>query len=172
MLLALSAPAAQAAATRAEFVAQAEPLCAATNQLLNKKAKKTDKALKKAAPKKGQHQSKKQEKASTIRFFHILGAFDVTIGKQLTGLSGQLAAIPPPAADAAAAAQWTQALAADAQAFTELGTKFKSRSLKKIITAAIAAEGLDKQLKATDAIVAGWGFQECLVAPGQGAPSL
>lgn len=170
LTLALSAPAAQAAATRAEYVAQAEPLCAATNQVLNKRAKKYIKQLK--AFNREKPKTKAAKKRQALRFFFVSGTFYLTIGNALNTLDGQLGGIAAPAADATVAAQWLESLRLDADTFNRLGLAFKSRKLKKIIAAAPEANGLDKQLQATDAIVAGWGFQECLVGSDPSAPAL
>jgi hypothetical protein len=164
-------PAAQAASTRAEYVAQAEPLCKAASDSLTKPDKKFTKGLKKARPKQKPKPGSKAAKAYARKVFHLAGGFYVSFGKTVSGLQGQLTAIPPPTADAAVLNQWLGSMSTAAGTMTDIGTRLRSKSLKKALVASGQLGEIEKELKATDAIVSGFGFQQCVFfAPS--APAL
>jgi hypothetical protein len=171
LALAVSAPAAQAAATRAEYVAQAEPLCKAASDSLVKPGKKFAKRLRKATPR---HKPKPGSRAAKIyarRVFRAAGGFYLVFGRKVSGLQRQLVAIPPPAAEAAVLNQWLGSMSVAADTMTDIATRLRSRRLKKALGAANQIGEIDKELKATDNVVSGFGFQQCLFfAPG--APTL
>jgi hypothetical protein len=171
LALALSAPAAQAAATRAEYVAQAEPLCKAASDSLAKPSKKFVKGLKKATPKHKPKPGSKAAKAYARKVFRVSGGFYLIFGHKVSGLEAQLAAIPPPAADAAGLNQWLGSMSTASATMIDIATRLRSKSLKKALGAALRIGDIEKELKATDAIVSGFGFQQCVFfAPN--APAL
>jgi hypothetical protein len=171
LALALWAPAAQAAATRAEYVAQAEPLCKAASKSLVKPGKKFVKGLKKATPKHKPPNGSKAAKKYARQVFRVAGGFYLVFGRVVSGLQKQLVAIPPPAPDAAVLNQWLGSMSLAAGTMTDIATGLRSKSLRKALIAADQIDQIDKQLKATDHIVSGFGFQQCLFF-GQSAPAL
>jgi hypothetical protein len=162
LALALSVPVAQAAATRAEYVAQAEPLCKATSDSLRKPAKKFVKGLKKATPKHKPKRGSRAAKRYARRVFRVAGGFYLVFGRKVSGLQRQLVVIPPPAADAAVLNQWLGSMSVASDAMIDIATRLRSRSLKKALGAANEIGQIDKGLKATDSVVSGFGFQQCL----------
>jgi hypothetical protein len=162
LALALWAPAAQAAATRAEYVAQAEPLCKAASNSLAGPSKKFAKGLKKAKPKHKPKRGSKAAKAFARRVFRVSGGFYLTFGQKVSGLQRQLAAIPPPAADAAVLNQWLGSMSTAAATMTDIATRLRSKNLKKALGAAAQVGDIEKELRATDAVVSGFGFQQCI----------
>jgi hypothetical protein len=160
--LALSTAVAQAAATRAEYVAQAEPLCKATSDSLRKPGKKFVKGLRKATPKHKPKPGSKAAKTYARRVFRIAGGFYLVFGRKVSGLQKQLVVIPPPTADAAVLNQWLGSMSLAADTMTDIATRLRSRSLKKALGAANEIGEIEKELKATDNVVSGFGFQQCL----------
>jgi hypothetical protein len=162
LALALSAPAAQAAATRAEYVAQTEPLCKATSDSLAKPGKKFVRGLKKATPKHKPKRGSKAAKTYARRVFRVAGGFYLVFGRKVAGLQRQLVVIPPPAADAAVLNKWLGNMSLASDTMIDIATRLRSRSLKKALGAASEIGGIEKGLKATDSVVSGFGFQQCL----------
>jgi hypothetical protein len=169
LALALWAPAAQAAATRAEYVAQAEPICKAANMTLKKQAAKAFKGIK-AGPAdivpadNADHAARRRARRTLQRLLVTSGRLYVLLGRGINQVDQQLVTIPPPDADATAIGQWIESRRVIAEGWKSLGAVFKSGSLKKIskLDGQTFADLVDKET-AADQIVTGYGFYQCLL---------
>jgi hypothetical protein len=147
-----AAPLARADTTRPDYVAQAEAICAQTGNAENAAARKVLKGHK--PPK---HPTKKQAKA----FFRTLGKAIIATDVPFRAGIDQIAGLSQPTADATVLEQWIGAVRAYADASLAVGRLYKRG---KLIKAFSADDQLTKQAKSTDAIVAGFGFNNCLLS--------
>jgi hypothetical protein len=138
-LLAVTTPSASAASTRAEYIAQADPLCAAWIQVSNKQLK--------GFPKDAEAE---QWRRAVRRLQITLRAFN----RLLASLSG----LQPPAADAAQVNQWLAGLRAQTPLAKALIAATKQHSFGKVVK---SSGRLAEASQDTQDLVAGFGFQSC-----------
>jgi hypothetical protein len=146
-LLAVWAVPADAASTRAEYVAQAEAVCAApTPQFI--KLLKQEKQLQKRA-------GDLKPSQLAVRLGKIIGKLGRIEGQILT----QLATIPPAPGDEAVIAQWLQG-GRDTQALTNRGARAgKHGKLGQMLARLNQSISVANQ---TNQLVADFGFQSCV----------
>jgi hypothetical protein len=161
--LALAAPSAGAVPTRAEFAAQAESICAATNARYDKVAEKSSRKLLKrlkGLPKK---------KALAI-FIRLTGRSMVLQGRSINDIDRQLAPIPEPAGDEPAIAQWIESRRVDAEVLKQTGKAIKSQkkaSPKRFFSLLFQSSSISDRLVATDRIIGAFGLDSCLLAKAE-----
>jgi hypothetical protein len=174
LAVALWAPAAQAAPTRAEFVGQAESICKATNGRYAKIAKKQSKQLVKhlkgiqKGNKPGQKKpSKRQERRLFSVLIRIVGRSMVLQGRSIHDIDRQLAPIAEPSGDEPAIAQWIESRRVDAEALKQAGKSLKATKNakpKQFFALIFQSFAINDRLVATDWIVGAFGFSQCLLA--------
>lgn len=167
--LVLLAPAAEGATTRADFAAQVEPLCVATNTAIAQRSLREFRSLKKFFPKKGEGEPSRRQEARTFRaFFGATGRVTVFEGQALHALNRQIMAVPEPPADEMTIAEWIESRRVDAEALKETGHTFKVLSKKfkpiKFFAFVFASISLEERLVRTDAIVGAFDLHACLLA--------
>jgi hypothetical protein len=172
-LVALAAPAAGAAPTRPEFVAQAEAICKATNKSFGMQLKKLVKPLKGQGdfpPKNAKELSKRQLRNKLRVFLRFFGETFVIQGRAIHSIDRQLAPIPEPPGDEPAIAQWIESRRANAEQLKEMGKSLKSMrrpTPKRFLGVLFQSFGLVDKFLVTDQIVAPFGFDQCLLAKGE-----
>jgi hypothetical protein len=142
VVLALSAPAAQAEPTRAEYVAQLEPICQANteaNQTLVAGIQRKVLNLK--------------LRPAGRQFSRAARAFSVAVD--------QVGAVPPAPPDAPAVAAWIASLRVDGSYLYRIATLWKKRRGYRAEGAIIQ---LSRHALRTNQLVAGWGFNYCIVS--------
>jgi hypothetical protein len=138
-LIAVWAAPADAASTRAEYIAQADPICHSTNVAV-------------------------AQAARGIRSDERQGRFKVAARKlrkeiplQSAGVE-QIAAIEPPPADAQLLGTWVQMLRSQLPVAAQLATDFARGRIRK---AAKVDVRFGKLIQQTEALVTSFGFQYC-----------
>lgn len=177
-----AAPTAQATATRADYVAQAEPVCQSHLNKLKPFAKKVAKRINrlfKHAPKRAKPRTKKQTRKDLRRlasFFGLTARIELKTATVIRETNASLATLVPAPGDEAVVASWLDSRRVDATNLATFGKAIKSfaRRIKKgklFFKGGPAAPGdptnILNHLKATDQIVAGFGFKSCLLAGTQ-----
>jgi hypothetical protein len=137
--LAVAAPAASGAATRAEFIAQADPVCAEANAVAKQQLSGF-----------GADIGDERWKSAARRFRVTLRVFN--------GMIDSLSAIEPPAADAALISNWIARLRSQSPQARSVIAAIKKHSLKKIIA---RDDRLIKNSRQTKKLVSGYGFKAC-----------
>jgi hypothetical protein len=136
---AIAAPLAEGAATRAEYIAQADPICAKANKVANQQL-----------PGFGDDVDAERWKGAARRFRVTLRAFN--------GMIASLSSLQPPAADAALISQWLEGLRSQSPQAKAVIAAVKQHSRKKVV----ARSGrLAKNSRRTKELVASYGFKAC-----------
>jgi hypothetical protein len=130
---------ASAASTRAEYIAQADPICAAANKVGNKQLKGFPKDV-----------ETRRWKPAARRLRVTLRAFNELIAS--------LAVLQPPVADAALVEQWLAGFRSQVPLAKSLIAAVNQHSFGKVVKRSqrLAAASSD-----TQALVAGFGFRAC-----------
>ena len=151
---AVAAAPASAAQSRAEYVAQADPLCLAVVQQEIPALKAFNKANK-------QFNRANRTRRSVNRFIRKGVRFFRFVSKVETGLNTQLSAIPVPAnppSDGQAATAWLQKRV-EAIGFLNRGVVALNHHRLRAFLNAI--NQFDSEIQDGNAMVPGWGFQYC-----------
>jgi hypothetical protein len=131
--------------TRADYVAQVEPICAANTDANTEILEGARSKVKKG-----------KYRAASRQFAKAAAAFSKTIG--------QLTAVPQPSADAPTLARWLAYLRLEAGYLGKVAKALKAEQLGK-------AQGfvvrLSRNANLANDTVAGFGFRECLVNPSK-----
>jgi hypothetical protein len=142
LTFAAAASSANAESTRATYVAQAEPICQANTEanrtiLAGVQRKVLNRKLRPAG----------QQVAKATR------AFSATVD--------QLAAVPPPPADAATISSWLASLRANGSYLYRIGALLKKRRPYRAQEIQIQ---LSRNIIRTNNFIAGWGFNYCVLS--------
>jgi hypothetical protein len=156
--LPIAATPANAATTRAEYVAQVDQVCGSFTPQFTKLSR----SLKKLVGKSNEvvTESDAQEKRRLNRIFRGLGRFVGKEAKVLGAMTEQVALVPPAPGDEAAVAQWIAGLRQFVSLQAQSAPAFKHRRLGR------AAELSQQSLAALNsggAAVKDWGISTCLV---------
>jgi hypothetical protein len=157
------------AQTRADYVAQADPIC----RSIIKPARKIDQPVNRAAKlfnaAQKQHKSKKVLGRLAKHFFHVVGRAYTRLGKLSNRTSDRVRAIPPPPEDAALIGQWLALqyeIGQDLFDAADAARHFDFSSLDGALKAA------DQDNNAANRLVAGFGFKYCAAPVKSGGPAL
>jgi hypothetical protein len=153
---AVAAVPAQAASTRAEYVAQVDPICQSSIAPAKKAGKKYVRSVKKLARQvRGGSDPKKALKGVFKRAAGLLGQ----INKIVANETAQISEVPPPPADQGAVSLWLQNRTAYKQ-FTDAAIRalrhFKLRAFARNAAQASAA------LEEGHFFISGFGFNHCV----------
>jgi hypothetical protein len=165
--LAVMAPAAQAA-TRAEFVAQAEALCKTSNQAVSARSRHLFRKYKRLRPKGRFSKLTKRQKRRDDALYY--GGFARTLifeGSAMHALDGQLQLLPKAPGDEPVIAQWIDSRRVDADLIRDTGRRLRRVSRHKprrALNVVFSLDLVDDQLGLTDLTVGSYGFDQCLLA--------
>lgn len=146
--------------TRAEYVAQADPICKASTRVQAKHFKRAFKGIKpgdfEAA---GDTEDPKEIIDAFKKLIKPLGRAFVRGSRGVHVTVDQLAAIPRPPADASTLESWVASLLVGVKLSKRAGQALKHGRLKVGFK---RFDTLIRHTEATDAIVAGFGFVDCV----------
>jgi hypothetical protein len=165
LVIAVPAQAQAQAQTRAEYVAQADPICQAAikpGRKITRPVNRAGEALD-AAQKK--HKSKKVVIGLAKHFFRVVGRAYSQLGTLSNKTNAGVRAIPPPPEDAALIGQWLAVLDETTQDFFDASKAARHFDFPSLDA---ADRALSEDFKAADRLVAGFGFKYC-AAPVKGA---
>jgi hypothetical protein len=162
------APAAHGA-TRGEFVAQSEALCATTNDAINHRSHSLFRKYKRLRPQgRFSELTERQKRRDDSLFYGGYGRVLIFQGRAIHALDAQLQLVPAPADDAHLIAQWIESRRVDADLIKEAGqqiarvSKHKPGYVSRLI---FKTDSIDDQLGLTDLMVGSYGFDQCFLAP-------
>lgn len=164
--LTLMAPAARAA-TRAEFVAQAEALCKTSNQAVNARSLQLYRKYKRLRPKGRYAKLTKQQKRRDDALYY--GGFARVLifeGTAIHALDRQLQLLPEAPGDEPVIGQWIESRRVDADLIKDAGRRLKRVSRHKprrALNVLFSLDSVDDQLGLTDLTVGSFGFDQCLL---------
>jgi hypothetical protein len=157
------------AQTRAEYVAQADPIC----QSAIKPAKKISRPVNRAGKALDAAQKKHKSKQVIIRlakhFFRVVGAAYSRLGTLSNKTTARVQAIPPPPEDAALIGQWLAVQAETAQDLFDAASAARHFNFRSL---AAAERSFAQDNRAADRLVAGFGFKYCAAPVKASAPAL
>jgi hypothetical protein len=166
--LAISVASASGAATRAEYVAQADPICKQANRQSKQAAKKHIGALNKIgkqAPDEGPV-SKAERKRFLRRFSRALAGVLAPQNKITGQTIGRLSFVTPPPGDEAAVGYWLQGLHQFKLQVDQAIRGFRRANLKRGLNNLVKA---DNTLTAAQRPLSDWGFRQCVDSKAQAA---
>lgn len=166
-ILALCLPASAQALTRTEYVPQAEAICLSNQQAFVQSSKKIAKKLKKL-PKAlvkvlERSRNQAQFRRGLVNLLKPVSNLEIKLGNSLATTNTALAALVPPPEDAATITSWLASRGIDASNLIAAGRASKSGSFKR---AAQLSDQASQHIVATDQLVTGFGFKNCLLSPG------
>jgi hypothetical protein len=158
----LAAPSARAETTRADYVAQAEPICLSHIEALTRTEEGLARRVKAAivAVKRAKKISRKEARKAKRALSRAYGRFFSKAALTIIQTNEGLAALTPPSQDAGTIVAWLAHRRYDASNLAALGRAFKAFNLAQV---APLSQAFKDHLTVTDQTVAGFGFKNCLL---------